>query len=312
MALDLHSKGGMSGRFRSSSSPCWLSRLTWLGISTLAVFMLSVVDQSGGLRKAWIGRSPDSLSAVSPSAGPEDLVPVRDPCRSGGDEFVPKKFTPQAEGSIYDAIYVEKLVNEFKSAYENKFGHFEAERQLYGVSRYQTQTETVANASFITQSEDLQRRKEFGHYMLLRLSEYHIDNYARKDPNLRKALELKERLSQAKVEMRPGYVVNLNYRLSANRLDIRFVNPFVHSELLWYLGESDEKGGPAVIVTLGYPISPQVRVRSYFKTQEREWALVGEKDYGPSTTASLTALTRDETSLLPDDNQLIAGLAWRY
>jgi hypothetical protein len=212
--------------------------------------------------------------------------------------------------SIYSQIYTEELEKEFQRSYQQRFGNLEAEAPSNPTSSYIVYNESAPELRGGVEYQ--KARQEFGEYMVRRLGEHHVDNYAQQKPGLKKAWEVKDRLSRANVEVSPGYAVNLNYRLSVNRLDMRLVNPYLEADVQWFLSETAPDGNPPVILTLGYEMNPRVRLQSHYKALEREWAVVATRTVSQKVSTSLTALTRLPALGLVEENQILTGFQVAY
>jgi len=213
-------------------------------------------------------------------------------------------------------IFAPELVREFKARYESEFGRTEAEQiinipnELYIFDS----TYELGSTRQTSAVEDLEKRRLFGEYVLKRLSEHHVDNYVKNDPAMRPVYEIKERISHANVQVSPGYSMSLNYRYSANNLQVKVVNPYLLSEVLFEMDPT--KFGPTKVrettYTLGYTFSPKLTIVTYYREVSKSLSIVGIRSIRPNLGTSLTASSNLEGIGKAEAWTLLAGLSWRY
>ncbi|MEO0335228.1 MAG: hypothetical protein AAF202_02470 [Pseudomonadota bacterium] len=124
----------------------------------------------------------------------------------------PKEKKRDLRGVIFDRT----LTREFRYRYEQQFGRSEIERNVVNPSRFDEYFYRTSVGVSI--EEDSQRKQIFGEYMIKRLTEHHIDQYAKSTPELRRVYELKDRLSKVKVEVRKGPVRRIAIKPRPHRL----------------------------------------------------------------------------------------------
>lgn len=221
---------------------------------------------------------------------------------------LPPEPEPTAEWEIFD----EELTREFKLRYEERFGRSDAERNLVSPGRldqYEYQTGVSVSVE-----EDQRRKRVFGEFMMKRLTEHHLDQYAKSKPAFKKVYEIKEKISNATVEVKKGYKVRLRYSFSGNYLLFRVENPYdIRTAVTMEMDPS--QFGPSevqeTIVSLGYPVAPTVDLRSDFRVNSGDYSLVATKRLNATLSTSLTAASYSAQVDRPESEDLILlGLTW--
>ncbi|MCC7404268.1 MAG: hypothetical protein IT288_07715 [Bdellovibrionales bacterium] len=211
-------------------------------------------------------------------------------------------------------IFDSQLSREFRDRYQLKFGQTEAEQNLSAPNQFYTYEH--AQGVRVTPQEDVQRKRAYGEYMVRRLTEHHVDQYAQASPNLRPVYELKERVSNVNLEVRKGYKVRLHYSLSGNYIDVKMENPLdVATKVTLQMDESSF--GPSsvneTILAIGYPLTQSVSVGTHYKINAKAFSLAGYKSLRPNLSTSLTGSTaavdpsREDS---PRDDRVIIGFTW--
>jgi hypothetical protein len=143
-------------------------------------------------------------------------------------EFPP--FPIRKQSSLEQVIFDKKLSEEFKRRYEEKFGFSAAERDVFATSASEFSID--GDGRIVDADQTTVESQRFAEFMLRRLAEYHADNYARNEPSLRKAYEIKERVSNVDVQVADGYKFEAKYSISGEILRVSFENPYVDTALV--------------------------------------------------------------------------------
>lgn len=217
---------------------------------------------------------------------------------------------PQEKVNINNFLFVPKLKKEFLERYEKEFGHTIPEQSILINQRYNTEVDSF---SHLTTEEVSQKEKLYGEYVARRLIEYHADQYFQQSPNLRPVYEVKERLSNVKLEVRRGYNVKIHYSLSGNNLDLDLENPWsLESKLVIQMNEN--AFGPTkakeVQIKLGVPLESTLKVTSFYGLQKKQFTLAVIKELSEKLIASLTGSTYWEDP--EQERKIVVGLAWNY
>lgn len=225
---------------------------------------------------------------------------------------------PSRDRSIKDKIFNKKLSDEFTQRYEDDFGRSEAEQTLA-----QADIEFVSNSTIIQrESEIKENRKEqkFGEYMSRRLIEYHFEQYAKEDPNVRPAWRAKERLSNVRLEVRKGYSFKGKYNLSSNELEAKLENPY-DVDLSVRLIMDQDSFGPASIedtaTQVGVKLTPTIYSSLQYRTEKQNFNFVTKKSLSPRLSVSMSIAYLLESDLTESKssrsaNRYLLGLAWSY
>jgi hypothetical protein len=205
------------------------------GLNILTQLFLVAALVSIGAVKAWAlrdyrpheGYTTDPLKERSSDSRDLELLP---PLPSNGPP-------------LSDRIFTDKLSREFRERYEQKFGRTEIER-IYLSPNRSTYYNDVYGLHGSPQ-EISNERRQFAEYMLKRLAEFHVDNYAKNDPNVRPVWEAKEKISNIKLEVQ-HFRFDLQYSISGNTFDMEVKNPYLNQTKL-HIDMDPSAIGPANI-----------------------------------------------------------------
>lgn len=217
----------------------------------------------------------------------------------------------EEEMHLNSMIFVPGLKKEFLERYEKQFGRTVPEQSMNISQRYDN-LDFFAGPK-VTAEEYNARERVYGEYVLRRLVEYHVDVYAKESPSLRPVYEVKERVSNVRLEVKRGYRVKIHYSFSGNYFDLSLENPWeVESQLVMQMNENSFGPGKVRETTLhlSYPLSSTVRVASFYGFSAGQFSLAGYKQLQHQLATSITG-----SAYLEDPNQerkLIVGLAWNY
>lgn len=224
-------------------------------------------------------------------------------------EMVLLREPPAAGRPLQDVIFNEKLSKEFKEQYEYRFGRSTTEQVLNSVGR--SDESNFYTGQNVTVQEYAKYQRQFAEYMGRRLTEFHVDNWVKNDPDLRPVYELKDRVSNLNVEVRRGYKVNWRYNFAGPSMDVKVQNPYdvearVRMEMSGILSSPVE-----YIYTLGYPITQKVHMTALHRQEDGLYQLITSRRLTRSIGTSLTCSfdTRDEGPTVKQDLFLV-GLSW--
>ncbi len=196
--------------------------------------------------------------------------------------FVP----PPPLTSLKSRIFNDKLSREFTDRYEAKFGRTEQQRVFNSPNRL-TYYSDLWGFRGTAEEKDNEKRK-FGEFMLRRLAEYHIENYAKNDPSVRPIWEAKEKISQVKMQIGKRVKFHAKYSISGNSVDIRIDNPWLLTKITMQMGGG---GVEETILSTSRSLTPTVSVESHWYTTDGVAALIARKALTPTIGTSLTAST---------------------
>lgn len=171
--------------------------------------------------------------------------------------------TPQPpETNLQAEIFNAKLSKEFRDRYQEKFGQMDTDSIIYQPTKFSMMDENRGAVENIELENE--KRRAFAEYMTKRLSEYHVDNYFKSQPNMRAVYEAKERLQNIKVQVNKNMRLNAQYSLAGNILDLIFENPWVDAKLALEMNPSSF--GPSNVqesrIWLGHNLSKNTRLNS--------------------------------------------------
>lgn len=224
---------------------------------------------------------------------------------------------PEATGlNLRERIFNEKLVKEFRERYEEKFGRTEADRVYNSPNRF-TFYDDLFGFKGTPQEEDEEKRK-YGDFVVRRLLEYHVDNYAQNDPKLRPAWEAKERLKEFKVEI-AQFRFDMQYSIAGNTFDMRMVNPYF-SLCRMRLQMDPAQFGPAPIdettLSLGRNLTKKVFIEGHYAITDGVTTVIERRQLTPNISGTLTESTFTKPvgkdPLKPRESRYLAGLFYSF
>lgn len=214
--------------------------------------------------------------------------------------------------SVQWNVFDEELTAEFKTRYEERFGRSETERNFISPGRFdEYEYQTGVSVSL---EEDQRRKRVFGEFMMKRLAEHHIDQYAKSKPAFKSVYELKERISNATVEVKKGYKVRLRYSFSGNYILMRFENPYdIQTAVTLEMDPSQFGPGEVqeTILSVGYPVRPTIHLDADFRVNSGDYSVVASKWLSSDMAATVTGASYSAQVERPEPEDLILlGFTW--
>lgn len=192
-------------------------------------------------------------------------------------------YPPPAERApLRDRIFTEGLSREFRERYQQQFGYTEAEQAYFAPNRSTYYSDLYGFQGTPEQNNDA--RRWFGEYMVRRLAEFHVDNYAKNDPQTRVVWEAKERISSLKVEV-ATFRFDARYSFAGNIMDIYSYSPYGDARVSLRAADSE------VIVSLFRKLDPRSIVESHYYASDGVASVIGRRLINPLFSTSLTAST---------------------
>ncbi|MGE0761977.1 MAG: hypothetical protein AB7N80_01735 [Bdellovibrionales bacterium] len=209
-----------------------------------------------------------------------------------------------------------KLTREFQNQYETRFGRSEVERNYNSSNRFTFYEYPGGRLENLETHE--QRQRQFGEFMFRRLTEHHVDQYAKSNPDIRPIYELKDRIANIDVKVRQGYKLRFKYSYSGNFLDVRLENPYdIATKVSFQMGSGF---GPSnverTIYSLSYPVSKITTISAFQEVDARtSTSLMGARRLNKTLSATLTAshaapVDRDLWETSPRQNLMLLGFSW--
>ena len=175
-------------------------------------------------------------------------------------------FPPQVSGSknLNEKIFNAELSKEFRTKYIQEFGTVDTDSFVYRDPKYAEMADDNRRG-VSTEVANNNARRNFGDFMVKRLTEWHVDHYIKEEPQMRPIYEAKEKISNIKVEINKETRLDIKYSLAGNTLDLNIINPYLESRLISYMDPS--AFGPAQTLEnrlfLGMQINPLLRFNLY-------------------------------------------------
>lgn len=184
-------------------------------------------------------------------------------------------------------IFNETLSREFKERYEQRFGQTEIERVFLAPNRTTYYNDVYGVKG--TPQEISDERRKFGEFMVRRLAEWHVENYAKNDPSVRVVWEAKERISNLKVEV-ASFRLDAQYSIAGNIFDIKLVNPYVQSKLSLLMNPDQFGPGPVdeALLSVYRPVSSRYAVEGRWRVTDGFLSLIQYRPLGRSWSGTLT------------------------
>jgi hypothetical protein len=204
-------------------------------------------------------------------------------------------FVPQyvlTHENLNDKLFNFELSKEIKSKYILQFGTVDTDAFIYKDSRYAEMSDDNRRG-IVAEKASIDAREAFAQYMVKRLTEFHLDRFIKEDPKMRHVYEVKEKISNVKVEINKETKFNLQYSLAGNTLDFNLTNPYLDSRYISYMNPSNF--GPTSPIEnrllLGKQIYPQLRINLY--AAEFDGIITGEivRNFKYNVTGSFVSST---------------------
>ena len=213
---------------------------------------------------------------------------------------------------LHEVLFNEKLSKEFQQQYQYRFGQTQAEQVINSPGQLSDGVgHTYYSGKTVTVQDYRLYQRQYAEYMGRRLTEYHLDNYAKSSSNLRPVFTMKDRVSNVSVKSKSGYGVKWKYNLSGPTMDLTFDNPFeiearVRLEMNGILSKPTEQ-----IYTFGYQVNRRVRASALYRREDGLYQLVVSRQMTKAISTSFTGSvdTRKEGPTI-QQNLFLLGLAW--
>lgn len=220
---------------------------------------------------------------------------------------------PTPEGpTLRERIFNDKLRREFRERYEEKFGRTEVERVYNSPNKFTYYDDLYGFKGTAQEANDERRR--FGEFMIRRLVEYHVDNYAKNDPRARVVWEAKERLSNVQLKV-SEFRFDVAYSISGNTMDVKVVNPWVDSKVVLMMDPGRLGPGPLeeAELSLSKTLSEKMSLESHWKVNDGIVSLIGRRSLSPVLGTSLSASTfTKDSGKSQRESVYLAGLTYSF
>lgn len=194
---------------------------------------------------------------------------------------------PPEEAMLRDRIFNQTLSREFRERYEQRFGQTEIERVFLAPNRTTYYNDVYGVKG--TPQEISDERRKFGEFMVRRLGEWHVENYAKTDPAMHAVWEAKEKISNYKVEV-ASFRIDAQYSISGNIFDIKFANPWAQTKLSLLMNPDQFGPGPIdeALLSIFKPVSSRYSAEMRWRVTDGFLSLIQYKPVWRAWSGSLT------------------------
>jgi hypothetical protein len=192
------------------------------------------------------------------------------------------------EGQVLrDRIFNQTLSREFRERYEQRFGQTEIERVFLAPNRTSYYNDVYGLKG--TPQEISDERRKFGEFMVRRLAEWHVENYAKTDPSVRVVWEAKEKISNYKLEV-ASFRIDAQYSISGNIMDIKIVNPWAQSKISLLMNPDQFGPGPIdeALLSVFKPVDSHYAVEARWRVTDGIVSLIQYRPIYRVWSGSLT------------------------
>jgi hypothetical protein len=236
---------------------------------TIISLIVSLPQARADIAHPW--RDEDAAKGYSASTDPEAedtgviLYTVEDPYK---DEVVLK-----------DKIFDQKLTKEITARYYEKFGRTEAEI-IQNRTPY-LNTNFSEGSSMIFNEEDYQKQQsKFGNYVIRRVFEYHFENEAKNNPDLKSVYKAKQKIENVNMSFSENIKLRAKYQISSNTITATVKTPYMNFETRFELADHETVYSMYRDLGLDYSFITDYYIRN------PTWDIIGKKAL--SSTMSLT------------------------
>lgn len=216
---------------------------------------------------------------------------------------------PSEGALLHERIFNQALSKEFRERYEQLFGQTEVERVALAPNRLSYYNDVYGMKG--TPQELLDERRKFGEFMIRRLTEWHVENYAKNDPKVRPVWEAKEKISNLKVEV-ASFRFDAQYSIAGNTLDLKMINPWVQSKVTLIMNPDQFGPGPIdeTLLSVVKPISQRYTLEGRWRVTDGIVSVIQYRSLGRFWSSSLTTSAAvKEGGSSPRETLWLAGLS---
>lgn len=210
---------------------------------------------------------------------------------------------------LSDVIFNQKLSKEFQAQYQSQFGQTVAEQVINTQAR--SDEYNYYSGSSITIQEYQKRQKAFGEYMTRRLIEYHVDDWAKNDPDFKPVYAVKEKVSNLNVTVKQGYRFRWKYNFAGPNMEFKLENPYaidtkIRMEMTGILSSPTE-----TIYSLGAPVGYKIYASAIHRQTDQFSQLVFSRPFTRSISGYISGSTdgSDKGNNIKQDLYMI-GASW--
>lgn len=226
--------------------------------------------------------------------------------------------------TLSEKIFNQQVRVGLHEKYQEYFGHTRSEELLFGQNRVDDYRE-YAPGVWVSTGEDERRKNLYSKFVLRKVAEFHLDNWAKNNKYARPAYKAKEKLKNIEVELRPKYSLRMRYSLTGNFLDINLENPYkVHTKLRMVFSENfGDFSNPELFFKATKEFRSHWSVLSDYEFTKGRFSLTLNRKFRKNLTAFVSGSTGfDEDSWIyslqdynPEDSnkvdkRILVGFKW--
>ena len=175
-------------------------------------------------------------------------------------------------------------------------------------------------ADLYRNEEETDRYKKFSSYMLRRLGEYHVQQVLEKREDMKKVVEIKEKLTNTDFSISDQFMFKAHYSIAGDFLDFQMQTPWFTSRILlekmvsglekpiFFLDR--QLNSKWTLKTSCYVDCSYLSILGLYKINESMEMSMGGASY--LADISNSELTRDKPTLSTNKSHLIYHLTWFY
>lgn len=234
---------------------------------------------------------------------------VRDEKTKRDIEMVMLPQAKEEKKNLVKKIFNEKLTKEFQAQYQYRFGTTEVEQVINNPSR--DGEYTFYNRQSIGIQEYQKQQQQFGNYMTRRLTEYHVDAWAKSDPDFRPIYQAKDKFSNLDVQMKKGYKFKWKYNFAGPSMEMKVENPYDIETKAQIMMNGVVSLPAETIYSLGYNLTPRLKVEALYREQRTLAQLILTRRLTRRLSVYVTG-SQGQLPTVPDINQSLALLGFSY
>ncbi len=175
-------------------------------------------------------------------------------------------------------MYDDKLRKEISDRYADEFGYTEYERNIdYLNVNFENQTVRELEAETL---EFFDRQQRFAEYVVRKTTERKIEDRLKKDPDLKKIKDVKDRVSSYSVSPFQGYKFKAKYDLGGSNFRFDVQTPYFHSDFVFTSREAR--------LGIYRQLNPRWLLSHFTKFEDGVMQVVGTRRLSPALSWSLT------------------------
>lgn len=255
------------------------------------------------------------LQLSLPSYAGLNFLPVHRPYlpsleKQQQQHFLTPPYVSPGELNWTTILFADKLIADFYRKYEEEIGNLESTRLIRSFPEFYDHS-ILDSLSFrqelIEQSKSMLR---VGEYITLKISEFHLDNYLKRNPRTKKVYEYKVKYTSANVDLGKKSFLKFNYSISGNYLEFRYT----HEDLLISykmefkrLNEGFFQQAESIFL-MDYLMPAKLALRILYFALERGYSVIVRRAVYDNLTLSLTYNgDREIPDSLETENSILLG-----